>query len=241
MEKEIQELLAKMGVDKEIFNEDFVKQLGLLLEAKTGNFKKQIESELQDENQKELAEFKEELVEQLDQYLNLFVEKYIEDNKDVIHEAVEVDTARKVLQKFDHLVDEFNVELSEDNVSNEIEMDGMKSQLNSIVNEKISLEREVTELRKQKIVSEFVNQHLNVDSEKDSFSRLAESFEYEDEDSYREKLEYLKENISITTDTTNDDNLEDKEMLENQTKDLKESEETSEDMKEYLQVLENSS
>lgn len=244
MEKQIQKLLEQLGVDKEVFNEDFTKQLGLLIEAKVGEHKKELEEQLEETNREEIGEFKDGLIDQLDSYLEYFVEKYIEDNQEEIQSAVEVDTARRVLEKFDGMVNEFNMNLSEDNISNEQELDELKEDYNKSVNSNMKLERENKELKRQSMVAEYANDHIDVDSEKASFTRLAENFEYIDEDSFKDKLDYLKENIHITKSSSdNDDNtLTDKEQLDNQASKLTESTTTGDNsMKQYLTVLERTS
>ena len=238
MEKEIKNLLEKLNISPELFNEDFVKQLGLLIESKIENHKKQIEEKVQEDNETELTTFKENLVDQLDQYLNLFVEGYIEDNSEELVDAVKVSTAEKILEKFDNLVNTFNMELSEDNVSNEIEFDELKESYNTVIKEKLFLEKELNETKKSNLITEYVNK-MKTDSEKERFKNLAQSFEYEDTEVFTEKLEYLKNNISITN-LTEDNELEEQEITENQQKTLieKSSDKTSDTMKGYLQVLE---
>lgn len=242
MEQEIKDLLEKLGVDKEIFNEDLIKQISLVIEAKVGERKTELEESLEESNREELAQFKDDLVDKLDEYMEYWTTDYLEENKEEITNAVEVSTARKVLEKFHGMVEMFNMELSEDYMDNEDELDESKEHVNTLVNENIKLVKELQETQKDYMVAEYANRNISIGSEKAGFVKLAENFEYEDITSFKEKLDYLKENIHITESFNS--GYEDSETLENQRKTLEESHldeddnnEVADDMKTYLKVF----
>lgn len=242
MYDEIKVLLEKLEVDQEVFTEDFTKEFAILVEAKVGEHKNELEASLEADNKAELETFKEEMITKLDDYLNYFVEKYVEDNQEEIHSAVEVSTAKKVLEKFHGMVEDFNMQLDEDSISNEEEMDELRDDHNAAVNEKITLERENRKLKRAAMVAETASD-IEIGSEKASFTKLAEALEYTDDESFQDKLEYVKENISITRTTSNDNELEDAEQTENQSKQLDEADSSEEPkgMSNYLAVMERSS
>jgi len=233
----IKQLLEQLGVEESLLNEDFVKSLGLLVEAKINEHKDDVEERLEEENRQSITEFKEKLTDQIDEYLAYFAEEYIRENKENIIGTVEVNTANKILEAMSGFVNDFNIELSEETISDSDEIDDLRGSLNTAVNKNIALERENRELNQQTLINEFANENIGTASERSSFKRLAENFEFEDEETFTEKLVYLKENIILATGSgDSDDNLENQEEIDAQKQTLKESDNGS-DMKNYLKVL----
>jgi ribosomal protein L19 len=237
---EIKALLEKMDVDQEVFTEDFTKQFALMVEAKVGEHKNELEESMEADNKAELETFKTEMVEKLDEYLNYFVEKYIEDNQEEIHSAVTISTAKNICEKFHGIVEDFNMQLDDTVVSDEYKMEDLEKQSNQAINRSIVLERENKKLKRSALVTE-VAEDIEIESEKSSFTNLAEALEYTGNDeSFLEKLEYVRDTI-ITKTTSEGDILEDAEQTENQSKKLEEADNsgtTDDKMSGYLAVLE---
>lgn len=232
MEKQIRELLESLEIDKEILSEKTIKKMALIFEASVNKKVTKIETKLEEQNDEALEEFKGEMVDKLDEYMNYFATEYIAENKDSIEDAVVVKTAKSVLDKFDGMVNEFNMSLDEDNLDKDEEIDDLKEQLNSHVNKSIDLENKLEESVKSQMISE-VSSNIETESEKDAFIALAENFEFEDGDSYKEKLNFLKENINTSTEEV--ETLEESET-ENTDTVLEEGDENNNPMTKYLKV-----
>lgn len=210
---------------EEIFTNELLESLSVVFEAKIAEHKSKVEEEvkaqLEEANKAEIVEFKEGLTTQLDEYLNYFVEKFLEENTEQIHDEVKVRTAERVLEKFEGLVQEFNIELDESTVSQDEEIDGLKEELNATINDKIALENEVKSFQKAQIISE-ESSKISIDSEKATFVKLAENFDYTDEETFKSKLGTLAESIKVT-EVEEKVELEEQEVVESQETKLQES------------------
>lgn len=236
MHDEIMKIFENLELDKDIFNEDVMKQISLFIESKVGEEKATLKESLEEQNAEELSTHKEELTDQLDEYLNYFVEKYIEDNKEEITDSVKIKTAERVLKEMNSFVQNFNIKLNEDVVVNEEETDQLKEELNTVVNEKIRLEREIKELSKQQLVSEKAKS-FEVESEKSTFEQIAENLDYQDDESFQESLNFLAEKIDTFKPSDDEgEKLEEKETSDNQDKPLEEDSK-GDPMDKYLKFL----
>ena len=85
------------------------------------------EAELEELNRKEIKEFREELSTQVDEYLTYIVEEFVKDNKKPIVESVKAKQSEKILAIFEELVTTFNMELSDEVITNESEIEALKT------------------------------------------------------------------------------------------------------------------
>ena len=210
--------------------------IAVFIESKVGEHKKIVEKELEEKNKEEISEFKESITDTLDDYLNYFVEQYIEDNAEAISDAVKVKTAERVLEGMHSFVNDFNIKLNENVTIDEDEKEELQSSLNRAINENIELNSRVQEQDKYAVILEYTME-MDVVSNKSNFSKLAEGIEYEEEDTFREKLDLLKKNINNSQDDK-DDLFENAETdSAEKSKIIKESKATGK-MATYLEVLE---
>lgn len=237
--EDVKKLLEDLKIDKEILSDETIGKFTVIFESKLGEAKQSQQEKLEEQNKEEIETFKNDMLTQLDEYLNYFVEKFIEDNKESITDSVKVKTAEKVLEKFHGIVDDFNISLSEEELTAEDEINDLKENLNYAVNEKIELEKELTDLRKTNLITEKASS-FEVDSEKSSFTKIAENIDYLDDESYKEKLKIIFENINTTKEkeTLTEEKLEDKEIKNKQEEPLQESKDKAiHPMKKYLSYL----
>lgn len=236
MEKEIRKIFKGLDLDEDVFNEDVMKQFALLIESKVGEFKRVVSEELQLEYEARYEVDKENLVDQLDEYLNYFAESFIEDNKENITDSIKVKTAEKILEKMDHFVNEFNVSLSEEGLDQDEEIEELKSELNEAVNQNIELKNVLVETHKAQLIED-TSYTIDVDSKREAFVQLAENFEYDDSDTFQEKLDFLSEKIN-TSKEEGSNTLEEKEVSENQEQTLEESNNGGHaPMKDYMKFI----
>lgn len=232
---ELQEIVESLNLDKEIFTEDVMSKIKLVVESKVNEQLEEQKQALEEENKKELSEFKENLIDQLDEYMNYFVEEFTAENKNDIIDSVKVKTAERVLENFNKMVNEFNMSLSEDTLDQSEDVDKLTESLNKTVNENIKLKKEINEANKYALILDNVMK-IGTDSTKSKFSKLAESFTYEDDDSFTEKLNTLRESLTEDTSHEEENVLEESETV-NSNKTLIESSTTTDTKKRYLNVL----
>ncbi len=238
--EELQKVFEDVKLDESIFTEDVMKKMALVVEAQV-NDKLEVEKEtLNEQNKEEIAQFKDQLIDQLDEYMNYFVEQFISDNKQQVVDSVKVKTAERILENFNIMVNDFNVSLSEETVDQGDTISELENNLNEAVNETIELKREIAESNKYALILERVMK-IEVDSERSKFAKLAEKFEYEDDESFEEKLDYLSEGLEVPVTQDTETLLEDTEVEDSQTEVLQEAAVTDADpMKKYLNVLQRS-
>lgn len=201
-----------------VLSEDVIQKMGILFENTINEHKKLIEekvtTELQEKNEQEIQEFKEGLTEKLDSYLDYFVSKFVEDNKQQIQESVKVKAAERVLNTFQKLVTDFNIQLSEQTISNDTEIAQLKEALNEAVNKRIDLENKIKEGKRQQMISEAASK-VKVESVKSTFVKLAENFDFTSEEGFSKKLSTLAESLEVK-ETHKEKPLVIQEAVENQ-------------------------
>lgn len=216
----IKELFKGLELDESIFSEAVVDKMAVVMESQLVEAEKAIEAKLEEKYEAELVEYKEFLEGQLDSYLNEFTTEFVEKNKEQIHESVKVKTAEKVLSKFATMVEDFNLALSEESVTDSLESDDLKEQLNAKVNENIQLKEAIAETKVKTLIEEAASD-IDVDSTKAKFVGLAESLTFEGDVAFESKLNDLKESLSPAKESV--EPLVEAEVLENQEEVIEES------------------
>ena len=214
---DIKTLITDLKLDPAVFTEAVVDKMSVVIESQLSEAKEAVE--------KELSEYQGYLVDQLSSYLDVFVTDFTENNSELIEDSVKVKTAEKILEKFDGIVNEFNMDLKEDTIESGIENDDLKEQLNKVINEKLELQEQLQSKQVEDLISEVASE-ISTESKKEKFKTLAEGLSFTDESSFKEKLQTLSESIVDPAKTTKEEEtLEDAELTENQTLDIPEKQE----------------
>jgi len=232
---ELQSIFEEMKLDENIFTEEVMNKIKLVIEAKVNDKLEVEKSNLEEANKAELGEFKEGLITQLDEYMSYFVEEFTNENKQEIYDSVKIKNAERILENFNTMVNDFNVSLSEETVDQSGKINGLEAELNDSINENIELKKEMAVSNKNTLIRETIEK-IEIDSEKSKFTKLAESFDYEDDDTFKEKLNTLQESLEITIEDDDNNTLIEAESSNNKTL-LKEQSNVSSKKKEYLKVL----
>lgn len=144
----------------------------------------------------------EEVVEGVEKYMNEIVEQWAGDNRVAIESSIKVAMAEEFLSGIHGMFVEHNVVVDEDNTDALEEMseavDELESALNEAVNDVISLSEELETHKRSSIIEE-VTEGM-VASDADRLRTMVEDLEYDDLDSYREKVDVVKENFFSSED-----------------------------------------
>jgi len=230
----IKELFKGLELDESVFSEAVVDKMAVVMESQLVEAEKAIEAKLEEKYEAELVEYKEFLEDQLDGYLNEFTTEFVENNKEQIHESVKVKTAEKVLSKFASMVEDFNIALSEDSITDSIESDSLKEQLNAKVNENIQLKEELAAKEVSELI-ENVSADIDTDSTREKFASIAESLSFTGKVEFEAKLNDLKESLSFNNSSAQ--TLEESEVIENQSDVIEENTNISSSQKAILAAL----
>ena len=139
---------------------------------------------------------KEEMSSKVDSFLNYIVEQWINDNKLAINEGIRTEIAESFMSALKGVFTEHYMDIPEekyDMVEGMSEkLDEMESKLNEQIEKNVELNSALGEFVKESIVAE-VSQGL-ADTQKEKLSSLAEGVEFVSEESFKEKIETIKEN-----------------------------------------------
>lgn len=181
-------------INSELLTPEVKVQLSAIFESKLNEAIKAKEQELETQNKTEITEFKENLINQVDEYLNYFTEEYASENQEQIAESVKVSAAKKVLITLDKLVEEFNIELSDEKIGDDKELTDLKTKLNTKENENISLKKTLSEAKRLVILDSIASQ-FEITSQREKFETLAENLSYEDEKSFTAKAQAIAKTV----------------------------------------------
>jgi hypothetical protein len=137
----------------------------------------------------------EELSGKLDQYIDYVVEQWMEENEVAIEAKLRTEIAEDFMAGLQNLFAEHYITIPEEKVDVfgelKAEVDDLKSKLNEALDEKIALETIVNEATKEALLDEVTEGLVVTQAEK--LRTLAEGIDYADADSFKKKLEIVKE------------------------------------------------
>lgn len=143
----------------------------------------------------EVEKVKSELAEQVDEYLTYSVQQWMDKNNLAIEAGLKSEIAESVVSGLKKVFVENYIEVPEEkaDIINEMasELDSMEAKLNEQVSNNVELTKQVGSFVKNGIVKE-ISEGL-ASTEKEKLESLAEGVEFEDEESFRSKVETLKE------------------------------------------------
>ena len=183
----------------EELSEEFQNKAKTIFEAAINSKVAKIKEEIEEENEKkiveEITEVKEALVERVDSYLEYVADEWLKDNKLSVEHGLKSEMTESFLSGMKQLFEEHYVSIPEDKydvVENMVDkLDEMETKLNEQIERNVGLNKRLAESTADVIVSE-VSEGLAA-TQKEKLASLAESVEFKSEESYREKLETLKE------------------------------------------------
>ena len=146
--------------------------------------------------EEQVTEIAEDLVNKLDDYMDYVVKEWMEDNEVAIDTSLRSEITEEFISGLKGLFEQHYIDIPEDKVDVveelALQVEELQDKLDKSIEEQIALTKTLEEQAKQLIFAE-VAEGL-VDTQADKFAKLAEGVEYSDEESFRRKLEIVKEN-----------------------------------------------
>jgi regulator of replication initiation timing len=181
-------------------SEDFKEKATSIFEAaviaRVNNEMEKVSSALEEKYAEEFTVYKEGVVEKIDAYLNYVVENYLEENKLAVESGLRSEIAEDFMSGLKALFKEHYIEVPEEkyDVISELQdkVTELEEGLNSQLENNVSLNTEVTDLRKKLIIKE-MSKDL-ADTEANKLAKLLEGVEFDNADFYKEKVSVIKEN-----------------------------------------------
>ena len=179
----------------------------------------------------EVEGMKEELIERVDSYLEYVADEWLQENALQVERGIRTEMTESFLEGMRGLFEEHYVSIPEDKydvVESMVDkLDEMESKLNEQIEKNITITKSLSEATADGIVSE-VSEGLS-STQKEKLASLAEGVGFESEESYKEKLETLKESYFKTAPKRSDSEVLNEEAAVSET--------TSNAMSAYIQAL----
>ena len=203
IEEDVNALLS--GED---LSEEFKEKAKTIFEASINAKITDIENQLNEEYTKKLTEevetIKVELTERTDAYLEYVADEWMKENALAVEKGIKTEMTESFMEGMKKLFEEHYVTLPEDKydvLENMVDkLDEMETKLNEQIEKNVALNQRLGESTAQTIFNN-VAEGLAV-SQKEKLQSLAESVEFESEESYRGKIETLKESYFGQKKTT---------------------------------------
>ena len=183
----------------EELSEDFKNKAKTILETAVKGQVKQIKETLVADYDKrlleEVEEIKSALNERIDSYLEYVADEWFNENQLAVEGGLKEELTESFMTGLKSLFEEHYVEIPEDKydvLQNMVDkLDDMESKLNEQIERNVALNQRLSESASDVILAD-VSEGLAA-TQKEKLASLAESVEFDSEESYREKLETLKE------------------------------------------------
>jgi len=193
-----EDVQALMNADDSL-SEDFKVKAATIFEAavksKVRSEIERIHEEVSSEKETEMETFKEGLTEKVDTYLNYVVETWTKENELAIERGLKGEIAEDFIsglkQLFeDHYIDVPNEKYDVLEAQSE-KITELEDKLNESIEKSVKLSNLTSKLVREQVISE-VSEDL-ADTEIEKFKSLIEDVDFGNEESFREKLNTLKE------------------------------------------------
>jgi len=208
--EEAQEETAELSVDVsadvaalvngEELSEEFKTKAATIFEAAVVTRVKSEMAKLEEQFETQLAEQVEEikdgLVEKVDGYLNYVVEQWMTDNEIALENGLKNEILESFVSGMKGLFQEHYIEVPEDKFDilgdMQQEIVDMKSKLDEQLSTNVDLSAKLNQMVRVSAIDEVSSQLADTDAEK--FKALAEELSFEDSETFKTKLETIKEN-----------------------------------------------
>ena len=207
--KEVQKISAKdVDVSEDVaamfkgeeLSEEFVSRATTVFEAAVVSKVNEIVEGVQLDIEAELESEKEEIIEsltnKLDEYLEYVAEEWMTENKLAVEKGVKSEITENFMEGLRQLFTENYIDIPEEKVDLVDEMaekmSELEENLNAEMEKNIELKKEIAESKKDKVLEDACDDLT--ESQAVKLKSLAEGVEFDDAESYQDKIDTLKEN-----------------------------------------------
>ena len=204
---ELPEITDEVDIDDDVnallggqeLSEEFREKAKTIFEAalksKVTELREAMEAHYEAKLVEEVEGMKDELVERVDSYLEYVADEWLQENALQVERGIRTEMTESFLEGMRGLFEDHYVSIPEDKydvVENMVDkLDEMESKLNEQIEKNIAITKSLSEATGGNILSD-VSEGLS-STQKEKLASLAEGVEFESEESYKEKLETLKE------------------------------------------------
>ena len=186
-------------IQGEELSEEFKTKAATIFETA---IKSKVRSELekiQEENEQLMTTIAEEsltsMVEKVDDYLNYVVEQWMSDNELAIERGLKGEVAEDFISGLKGLFEDHYIDVPDEKYdileANLTKIEELEDKLNKQMEENVQLKKAKGELVKESMIADVADGMTDTETEK--FQSLVDDVEFSDEESYKEKLQTIKE------------------------------------------------
>ena len=194
VEEDVNALIAGEELSEE-FKEKTKTIFEAAVKSKLAEETKKIEEAFEARLSEQVETVKTELAEKMDKFLDYVAEEWKKENEIELHNGIKLEMMQSFMDGMKQLFEENYVQLPEEkyDVMQEMtdKLDEMEAKLNEQIETNMSLNGTIKTFVKESIVAE-VSKGL-ADTQAEKFASLAEGVEFESEESFKSKLETIKE------------------------------------------------
>ena len=231
-----EDMEALMSSDDTLSEEFKVKAATIFEAAVKSKIRSEIEridNEVNSEKETEMETFKEELAEKVDTYLNYVVEEWTKENELAIERGLKGEIAEDFISGLKQLFEDHYIDVPNDKYdvleAQSEKISELEDKLNGEIQKNVDLKQSNSTLVREQVISE-VSEDL-ADTEIEKFKSLTQDVEFKDEESFRGKLDTLKESYFPKAPTSSDKAIDDEDGSTAQDVD------TTDAMKTYMSAI----
>ena len=169
-----------------------------------------LEEKYNEELEAEIQSTKSDLVEKVDNYLNYVVENWMEENKLAIQNGLRTEIAEDFMNKLKDLFTESYIEVPEGKTDMVEELadtvDDLETKLNKATDDAISMAEELENFRRDAVIRE-ASKDL-ADTQVEKLTKLVDNIDYEDQETFAQKVATVKESYFKANKVTGTDEIE---------------------------------
>ena len=205
IEKRVKEIDVKEHVDALMngegdLSEEFKRKAATVFEAAVKSKVRDEVSRIEDDYRNELDENinanKDELTEKVDTYLNYVCEEWTKENELAIERGLKGEIAEDFISGLKQLFEDHYIDIPNEKYdvleAQSEKISQLEAKLSETIEKNVSMKSNNAQLVREQVISEMSTDLAETEIEK--FKSLTEDVDFTDEDSYKEKLETLKEN-----------------------------------------------
>ena len=198
--EEVDEHMDALVAGQDDLSEEFKTKAATVFESAVNSKVKEIaesmEVEVQNNYEQDIAKAKEELTEKVDSYLSYVVEEWMKENEIALERGIKGEIAEDFISGLKKLFAEHYIDVPDEKYdileAQSEKISELEGKLSETIEKNVSLKDNNAKLVREQVMSE-VSEDL-ADTEVEKFKSLTEDVDYSDEESFREKLDTLKEN-----------------------------------------------
>ena len=218
---EIEEKIKSISVKEDVealvagedLSEEFKEKAATIFEAavksKVRDEIERITGESKTNKDEEIETFKDELTEKVDTYLNYVVDEWTKENELAIERGLKGEIAEDFISGLKQLFEDHYIDVPDEKYdvleAQSEKISELEGKLNEAIQKNVSFKDSNSKLVREQVISD-VSEDL-ADTEIEKFKSLTNDIDFTDEDSFREKLDTLKDSYfpKIVADDTYDD------------------------------------